>query len=92
MSVTGGSAGTGATTSTLTEGPITGFGSIIVNGVRFDDSAAAVSDDDDAASGRDRLKLGMQVEVESESVSDASGKKLKRLMAHKAMITCHETL
>lgn len=73
-----GSAGTGATTSTLTEGPITGFGSIIVNGVRFDDSAAAVSDDDDAASGRDRLKLGMQVEIESESVSDdGSGRKAR---------------
>jgi hypothetical protein len=59
-----------ATTTTLTRTPITGFGSIIVNGVRFDDSAALVRDDDGAASGRDRLSLGMQVEVESEAVSD----------------------
>ena len=69
----GGDAGTGTPTTTLTQGPITGFGSIIVNGVRFDDSAAAVSDDDGAASGRDRLKLGMQVEIESEAVSDDGG-------------------
>ena len=69
--------GTGGT-GTYASGPITGFGSIIVNGVRFDDSAAAVSDDDGAAIGRDRLKLGMQVEIESEVVSDdGSGRKAR---------------
>jgi hypothetical protein len=37
-----GSGGTGSFSS----GAITGFGSIIVNGVRFDDSQARVTDDD----------------------------------------------
>ena len=73
-----GTTGPDATASALTQGPITGFGSIIVNGVRFDESTAAVSDDDGAAIGRDRLKLGMQVEIESEAVSDdGSGRKAR---------------
>ncbi|HET9821328.1 MAG TPA: hypothetical protein VFQ16_05830, partial [Burkholderiaceae bacterium] len=35
--------GTGAS-NTYAEGPITGFGSVIVNGVRFDDRSADVED------------------------------------------------
>jgi Domain of unknown function (DUF5666) len=64
----------GAAPGTLTIGPIGGLGSIIVGGVRFDDSAARVEDDDDGAS-RDRssLKLGMMVEVQSSSIDDALG-------------------
>lgn len=53
-----GSGGTGS----FWVGPITGFGSIIVNGVRFDDSVARVTDDD----GNDmagKLMLGMMVRV-----------------------------
>ena len=53
-----GGVGTGGT-GTYALGTITGFGSIIVNGVRFDDSAASVLDDDDATRSRDELKLGM---------------------------------
>ena len=44
-------------------GPITGFGSIIVGGVRYDDSAALVTDDFDAPSDSARLRLGMVTEV-----------------------------
>ncbi|MES2886497.1 MAG: DUF5666 domain-containing protein [Pseudomonadota bacterium] len=54
----------------LRQGPITGFGSIIVNGVRFDDSAAQVLDDDGEARGRDDLRLGMWVEVEGDAVGN----------------------
>ena len=57
-----GSGGTGS----FSVGPITGFGSIIVNGVRFDDSSAVVSDDNDDSGGlrkSDDLKLGMVVRV-----------------------------
>ena len=39
------SGGTGATPASFASGPITGFGSVIVNGVRFDDSKAVVTDD-----------------------------------------------
>jgi hypothetical protein len=53
-------------------GPVTGFGSIIVNGIRFDDSSAAVQDDDGL---QGTVKLGMMVTVDSGQVSgiDASG-------------------
>jgi hypothetical protein len=69
----GGSDSSGASTGTtasaddvLSNGAITGFGSVIVNGVRFDDSSARVSDDDDDDSpsrSKDELKLGMVVTV-----------------------------
>ena len=61
-------AGNTVTQTALHAGPITGFGSIFVNGVRFDDSSAQVLDDDGAARGRDDLRLGMWVEVESGTV------------------------
>lgn len=55
------------------EGPISGFGSIIVNGVRYDDSVAAVLDDDDVSHGRDALKLGMMVAIDATQVDRAAG-------------------
>lgn len=56
-------------------GPITGFGSVIVNGVRFDDSSARITDDDDGALNRDELRLGMMAEVQGADVtSDIQGK------------------
>jgi hypothetical protein len=60
-------------------GPITGFGSIIVNGVRYDDSAASITDDDGASHRPERLKLGMVVEVDAQGVDRvaAQGKALK---------------
>ena len=64
------SGGTGAAPSSFAAGPITGFGSIIVNGVRFDDSKAQVLDDDGNASSSEALKLGMSVEVEGGATSD----------------------
>lgn len=63
----------GAESDTLSQGVITGFGSIIVNGVRFDDSTATVSDEDDdetPSRSKDVLKLGMLVTV---SVSSSTG-------------------
>lgn len=43
-------------------GTISGVGSVIVNGIRFDDSAASISMDD-ALTTRDRLRVGMVVRV-----------------------------
>lgn len=54
-------------------GPISGFGSVIVNGVRYDDTMATVSDDDGRARGRDALKLGMSVEVDSAGLDASKG-------------------
>jgi Domain of unknown function (DUF5666) len=62
--------GTGPTGGSYVEGPITGFGSIIVGGVRFDDSSARVEDADGSGRSRDDLRLGMRVEVESGAIAD----------------------
>ncbi|MEY4753029.1 MAG: hypothetical protein RJA44_704, partial [Pseudomonadota bacterium] len=62
--------------SNYAAGTITGFGSVIVNGVRYDDSSASVNGEDDSSTSTSSLKIGMQVEVESEGVvcsTDTSG-------------------
>lgn len=58
----------------FTSGAISGFGSIIVNGVRFDDSTAKVLDDNGHAIGHDSLKLGSQVEIEGGSIDRGNGR------------------
>lgn len=62
-----GSGGTGQMASSFSTGPISGFGSVIVNGVRYDDSAASVVDDSGAARTLGQLSIGMVVEVEGTS-------------------------
>ena len=54
-----GSGGTGS----FSRGTITGFGSVFVNGHRYDDSSASVSDEDGPRSRAD-LRLGMVVTVQ----------------------------
>jgi hypothetical protein len=56
--------GTGGT-GIFAQGAIAGFGSVIVNGIRFDDSAAAVQIDGAAASSLD-LRLGMVAGVQGQ--------------------------
>lgn len=51
-----------------TKGTVEGLGSVIVNGVRYDDAQARVLDEEGRASTRDALKLGMVVEVVAASV------------------------
>jgi Domain of unknown function (DUF5666) len=76
----GGSSGNGGTTS-FASGPIQGLGSVIVNGVRFDDSSARVSSDDDDSNEVRRsseLKVGMVVTIQGGSItSDDSGRRAK---------------
>ena len=68
------SGGTGTTPASYANGPITGFGSVIVNGVRFDDSNAVVTDDDGGGSSRDKLRLGMTTEIRGSAITpDATG-------------------
>lgn len=54
-----GTGGTGTISSTVTVGPISGFGSVIIAGVRYDDTTATVTDEDGNARSRTDLKLGM---------------------------------
>lgn len=60
-----------ASSSTVV-GTITGFGSVIVNGVKFDDSTAAVTIDGATAS-RDRLRVGMVVQIRGRIHADGTG-------------------
>lgn len=61
--------GTGGTGS-FAVGTISGFGSIIVNGVRYDDSSASVLDDDDSSSSSSELSIGQVVEIRGSVNSD----------------------
>ena len=61
--------GTGGTGSSAS-GAITGFGSIIVGHVRYDDSAASILDDDGAGMRSGDLKLGMVVSIKGGKKSD----------------------
>ncbi len=72
LAACGGGVGSGGTGS-FASGPITGFGSVIVNGVRFDDSNASVEDGDGNRRTRDDLRLGMTVDVDSGAISGSSG-------------------
>ncbi len=80
---TGGGTGTGSggattasapTATAYATGTVTGLGSIIVNGVRYDDSSARVLGDDDTElrDDRRRVKLGMHVDVASGAVDDST--------------------
>lgn len=65
--------GTGGTGS-YASGAIRGFGSIIVNQVRYDDSRAQVLDDNGVTIGSAGLRLGMTVDVEASDITaDAAG-------------------
>lgn len=64
--------GTGPTGSSFVEGPVGGFGSVIVAGIRFDDSSARVEDADGTLRNRSELRLGMRVEIDAGRVVDDS--------------------
>lgn len=68
----GGGVGVGGT-GAFASGPITGFGSVFVNGIEFDDAAARIEDEDGAAAGREQLRLGMTVEVDSGPLGGTAG-------------------
>ncbi|MFL6579645.1 MAG: DUF5666 domain-containing protein [Burkholderiales bacterium] len=58
------SGGTGAAAASASaNGPITGFGSVIVNGVHFDESHASITDADGQSHHREDLKLGMTTHI-----------------------------
>lgn len=66
-----GSGGTGMFASGVSvSGPIRGFGSVIVNGIRFDDSSARITVNGTLASSRESLDFGMMVEIEGDRDAD----------------------
>jgi hypothetical protein len=69
-----GTEGTGSYTIS-SSGTISGYGSIVVNDVHFDESTAAIVADDDSATTADVLALGMTVEVQAGAIStDSAGR------------------
>lgn len=67
----GDSDASGASTQSVYQGTIGGFGSVIVNGVRFDDRSATITVDDEVV-GVGSLKLGMRTEVTGSVSSDGT--------------------
>ena len=72
----GGSASstTSAAPSTFALGRISGFGSIVVNGVHYDESNAIVKDEDGATHNQNELKLGMVVEVQAGEIGESNNR------------------
>ena len=66
------SGGTGAPPATLAGGPVTGLGSITINGVRFDDASAAIVDQDGRSLSADQLQVGMVCEVDASAIDPSS--------------------
>lgn len=69
---TPGTATVAGVADTYSQGAISGFGSIVVGGVRFDDSSASVTDEDGVSHNRSALKLGMSVQVNAGVVTRSS--------------------
>ena len=67
-----GGCGGGVGTGSFASGTITGYGSIIVNGVHFDESTATLLDDDGLALARSALALGMVVQINAGPISTAA--------------------
>ena len=63
---------TPAAATSYSQGTITGFGSVFVGGVRFDDSTAAVADEEGNSRSSSDLKLGMMVEVDGGTINRAA--------------------
>ena len=59
-----GTGGTGA----FSVGTIRGLGSIVVNGVRYDDSVATITDDSGVSGSSEQLQLGVTVEVQGDDI------------------------
>lgn len=75
LSACGGGVETGGTgAGSYVEGPVTGFGSVIVGGVRFDETAARIEDSEGQPQGAAALRLGMRLEVDAGAIgADADG-------------------
>jgi hypothetical protein len=68
LSGCGGGVGTGGTGS-FAQGPINGFGSVIVNEVRYDDTTAQVLDAEGTVRSSADLRLGMTVSIDSGAIT-----------------------
>ncbi len=61
-----------ATSASYVLGPVSGFGSVIVGGVRYDDSQASISDEDGQSLPSSAVKLGVMLQVDASKVDVAT--------------------
>jgi len=69
-----GTQGTGTGPSAFSQGPVSGFGSIVVNGTHFDETSALVVDDRGHAVDRTSFRLGQTVQIDSGQIVGGSAK------------------
>lgn len=72
LSACGGGVETGGTGSYV-EGPVQGFGSVIVGGVQLDEAAARIENSDGQLLDASALRLGMRVEVDADALTGGAG-------------------
>lgn len=75
------SGGTGLTPATLSVGTVAGFGSIVVNGVHFDETGTPVTDEENRPLAATALALGVTAQVEGSAISTVSTTGGPRLVA-----------
>jgi Domain of unknown function (DUF5666) len=99
LSACGGGVGTGgtgsATPSNYSAGPISGFGSVIVNDIVFDDANASVEDGSGGRRQRTELRLGMTVEIDADTpqvAASATTAKASRVRFDSALLGPVEAL
>lgn len=81
---------TSTTASALYAGPISGFGSVIVNGMRFSSVGAELVDDDANLMNLDQLKLGMTLRVTGQtddSTLQGTASKLELVHGNRGLVT-----
>lgn len=84
----GDSADDGSTAAaSFTSGPISGFGSVIVGGVRFDDTLALIVDEDGNRATRGDLKLGCVIDIDAGRIDRAEARAVAlRIMLGGALV------
>ncbi|MBL8346541.1 MAG: hypothetical protein JNN03_13950 [Rubrivivax sp.] len=65
------SGGTGATPASVTVGPVSGFGSVVVGGIHHDESGAQIVDDDGQPLDTQALQLGTMTAIEGSAIVDS---------------------
>ena len=73
LSACGGGSSEPTANKTLTTGVITGFGSVYVNGCKYETDSASIDADDNSSASQDDLAIGMVVTVSGSTSTDANG-------------------
>ncbi len=92
LAACGGGGGDGAdegaaAAASFASGPISGFGSVIVGGVRFDDTLALIVDEDGNRATRGDLKLGAVIDIDAGRIDRAEARAVAlRIMLGGALV------